>query len=98
MNGSPSLYKAATKAKRYANREWSTNRLIELGVNFTTPDNGFNLVIKHRRLIIDFVPGTGAWRTRQKKAKFIDGQLKVVSEHYGRGVDSLVEFLGIKEG
>lgn len=63
--------------KRASNREKSTKRLEEYGVQFESKNNGAHLIVRSSRCLIDFWPGTGKYRTR-------DGR-------EGRGVFNLLQ-------
>lgn len=67
--------------KRANNREYSTKLLTELGVNFTSHNNGAHLIIKNGDQRIDFWPGTGKW---------------IVCDFTSRGVFNLLKFIGIQ--
>ena len=85
-----SVLRTNSRKKRASNREWSANRLTELGVEFESKNNGAHLVVKmdickeglsHSARLIDFWPGTGLWKTR--------------SGLQGRGINGLLQVLGV---
>jgi hypothetical protein len=71
--------------KRAKNREWSTNRLIELGVNFESKNDGAHLIVRHGENVVDFWPGTGKYIFRKSSTK-------------GRGINRLLKAIGINQG
>lgn len=50
--------------KRASNREKSTKRLEECGVQFESKNNGAHLIVQGSGCLIDFWPGTGKYRIR----------------------------------
>ena len=78
------LNKELTKQKKSRNKEWSTNRLIELGIPFESKNNGNHLMILDdscMNTIAHFWPSTGKY--------------KVLGEpDYGRGIKHLLKEIG----
>jgi hypothetical protein len=80
------MYREARKLssdKRSHNRMASRQLLTKLGVEWTTKNNGVHLVVKHKGFELDFWPGTGRWNSRHDRT------------HRGRGVHSLLRFMGV---
>jgi len=73
MNGG--AHSKASKKER--NLEWSTNHLIELGIEFTSHNNGIHLKVKRPAGIVDFWPSTG--------------RFKHPNGSYGRGVKNMLK-------
>jgi len=64
-----SIMKKNSIAKKESNKEFSTNLLIKLGIDFETKNNGIHLIITTDILeLIDFYPSTGKWIPRGKKS------------------------------
>ena len=77
-----SFLRNASRKKRAVNREWSANKLTELGVVFESCNKGAHLIVVGNTCYIDFWPGTGKWISR-------DGAT-------GRGINSLLRLIGVK--
>ena len=76
-----STIRRMSRKKRSKNRDWSTNKLIDLGVKFSKHNNGVHLIVNHNGVTVDFWPGTGKWITR-------DG-------FKGRGVYNMLDHIGV---
>jgi len=70
---------ADKKAKKAANKEWSTQCLIDNQINFETKNGGAHLIIKTDKKAIDYWPSTGKWIVRGGRTS--------------RGVNGLVKFI-----
>ena len=70
-------YDQYNRMKKQANKQFSTNLLIEQGINFESRNDGLHLVIRTRNGNINFFPSTGLF----------NGALK------GRGVYNLLKEL-----
>ena len=70
---------AQKKEKKASNLEFSTKKLIELGVDFESKNGGFHLVISHNGKIVDFWPSTGKYKFRTRK-KYCRGLKKLTKE------------------
>jgi hypothetical protein len=74
-------HRELSKTKREANRKFSPRLLDEMGVKYTTKNNGAHLIVwRPDAEAIDFWPGTGKWIERPNKKS-------------GRGVRSLLAFI-----
>lgn len=70
------------KRKKESNQEYSTNLLIQKGVEFESKNWGNHLVVTGKNCVIDFWPSTG---------KFIVRGVK-----HGRGVRNLLKLCEVK--
>lgn len=75
--------KAVSQARRKTNRERSCAMLRFLGVAFEVRNEGAHLIVRHEGKTIDFWPGTGKFKPRERAAQ------------YGRGVFNMLKLLGI---
>ena len=71
--------KETRKQKKVSRLERSINRLLDLGIEFESKNDGYHLIIKARNEIYDFYPSTGAYRMRGRAER--------------RGVDRLISEL-----
>ena len=68
------------KEKRKSNAQWSTNYLIEQGIEFESKNGGAHLIVSHNDKIADFWPSTGKFQVRG-------------SGRYLRGVKQLIKVM-----
>lgn len=52
------------RKKRLSNREFSTQRLVDLNIPFESKNLGIHLIISCNAVVIDFWPSTGLWMER----------------------------------
>ena len=76
------LMKEHTKQKKLSNIEYSTQLLIDKGVEFESKNGGVHLIVTHNGSIADFWPSTGKFQIRGKG--------------YSRGVKNLLNQLKVK--
>mgnify|MGYP006879612425 CR=1 FL=1 len=69
--------KDSRKAKKQKNKEWSTNHLKEIGIEFTSHNFGSHLRVKRPAGVIDFWPSTGKY--------------KRPNGTYGRGIQNMLK-------
>lgn len=75
--------KIDSKERKSNNLKFSTQTLIDNGVNFVSKNDGIHLVINHNGIVADFWPSTGKYQVRGKG--------------YSRGLKSLLRELGVKK-
>lgn len=78
------VQKEQARQKKIRNKEWSTNKLKQLEIPFSSHSNGVHLKIEYNGFLIDFWPSTG---------KFID---KKTGKHR-RGIHNLLNLLRMKK-
>ena len=69
----------AKKEKKKSNLEFSTGKLVELGVEFEKKAGGVHLVINHDGNTVDFWPSTGKYKFRTRN-KYCRGLRKLIKE------------------
>lgn len=65
--------------KKKSNMQFSTEKLVELGVNFEKKAGGVHLIINHGGHVVDFWPSTGKYKFRSR-AKYCRGLRKLIKE------------------
>ena len=60
------LMKERNKAKKLSNLEYSTQLLIDKGIEFKSKNGGVHLIVSHNGIIADFWPSTGKFQIRGK--------------------------------
>ncbi len=73
-----------SKEKRADNKQKSTTILTNLGIPFTSRNNGVHLIIGYQSKTIDFYPSTGVWIYRGSP-----------ENQRGRGIFELLKSFGI---
>lgn len=69
-----------SKARRAGYRAHAANRLDELGIPYTSHNEGAHLVVRGNNGLIDYWPGTGKFIARNgKKGRGLQGVLKLCS-------------------
>lgn len=69
--------KKHSREKRQSNREYSSNKLDELGIKYESKNGGAHLIVEGAHSRIDFWPGTGKFYIRATKG-------------YSRGINNLI--------
>jgi len=72
--------KAHSKLKKERNLAYSTNLLVESGIEFESKNNGVHLIVTSDLGLIDFWPSTGKFKVRSQTK-------------YGRGVKNLINLI-----
>lgn len=60
----------ATRKERFAKREAAADCLQKLGINFYTHNRGVHLIVNANGYRIDFWPGTGRWKSYNRREGF----------------------------
>lgn len=66
------------KEKKASNLVYSTNLLIENGIEFESKNGGVHLIVKGKDGLIDFWPSTGNYVVRKGNGKFGRGVRNVI--------------------
>lgn len=75
--------KIDSKERKANNLKFSTQALIDSGVNFVSKNDGAHLIVNHNGITADFWPSTGKYQIRGKG--------------YSRGLKNLLRELGVKK-
>ena len=68
------------RQRKERNKDWSTNRLKQLGIEFESCNDGVHLIVSHNGKVADFWPSTGKYKLRDQS-------------EYKRGIKKLIKDL-----
>jgi len=76
LNEIYSAVREHSREKKLSNKEFSTQLLDKLGIDYESKNNGIHLKIFNDDEVIDFYPSTGLWMVGKAKKRGVMNMLK----------------------
>lgn len=82
------LLRVQRQKERFLRLERSTNKLKQLGIDFSSKNGGLHLIIRKGKYVYDFYPSTSKYRIRERGVGIKGGKFRI-------GFMNLLEHMGV---